>query len=93
MPQLSHDLTFFGQDLVTSKRNAQKYVTQDNSFSSTREYKFAMALMEAVEAQDVEAFTGAVVEYDQVSKLDKWKTAILLKIKKGIDEDEEGGIR
>ena len=32
-------------------------------------------------------FTGAVYEYDQVMKLDNWKTNILLKIKRGIQEE------
>ncbi len=46
-----------------------------------------MALIEAMEAGDIEAYTGAVVEYDQVTKLDNWKTSMLLKIKRGIQEE------
>jgi len=68
----------------------QKYSTQDPAFPSTREAKFITALAEAVEAGDQEAFTGAVVEFDQVTKLDNWKTSILLKIKRSIHE--EGGL-
>jgi alpha-soluble NSF attachment protein len=64
-----------------------KYATQDNTFSSTRESKFMFALIEAVEAGDQESFTGAVVEYDRVTKLDNWKTSILLKVKRGIEGD------
>lgn len=33
---------------------------------------------------DVDAFTQAVVEYDSISKLDQWKTSILLRIKNSI---------
>ena len=43
-------------------------------------------LCDAIEGGDLETFTGAVFEFDQVTKLDNWKTSILLKIKKGIDE-------
>ncbi len=68
----------------------QKYNTQDPTFPSTREAKFVNALVEAVEAGDQEAFTGAVFEFDQVTKLDNWKTSILLKIKRSIHE--EGGL-
>lgn len=75
---------------MTVKRNMQKYSTQDPTFLSTREAKFINALVEAVEAGDQEAFTGAVVEFDQVTKLDNWKTSILLKIKRSIHE--EGGL-
>jgi len=52
--------------------------------------------MQAVEKYDVEAFTQAVVDYDSISKLDNWKTKILLKIKQGIasnsSEDTSGGL-
>ncbi|KAF5337005.1 hypothetical protein D9611_003171 [Ephemerocybe angulata] len=75
------------EDIVTARRSAQKYVTQDGTFASTREYKFANAIIDAVDAGDIEAFTGAVYEFDQITKLDNWKTAILLKIKKGIQEE------
>jgi len=47
-------------------------------------------LIEAVEGGDQESFTGAVVEFDQVTKLDNWKTSILIKIKRSINE--EGGL-
>ncbi|KAF9076241.1 vesicular-fusion protein SEC17 [Rhodocollybia butyracea] len=74
-------------DPVTAKRNMQKYATQDATFVSTREAKFVNALIESVEAGDPEAFTGAVFEFDQVTKLDNWKTSILLKVKRGIQEE------
>ncbi|KAG8892834.1 vesicular-fusion protein S17 [Tulasnella sp. 403] len=77
------------QDAVTARRNYGRYSARDVTFPSTREAKFLNALIEAVEAGDQEAFTGAVVEYDQITKLDNWKTSILLKIKKGI-QDEPG---
>jgi alpha-soluble NSF attachment protein len=66
-----------------------KYGTQDTTFSSTREAKFVNALVDAVEAGDEESFTGAVVEFDQVTKLDNWKTGILLKIKRSIQEEPD----
>ncbi|TFY72851.1 hypothetical protein EVG20_g137 [Dentipellis fragilis] len=75
------------QDTVSAKRNLSRYGTLDTTFSSTREAKFIGALVEAVEAGDPEMFTGAVVEFDQVTKLDNWKTAILLKVKKGIQDE------
>jgi alpha-soluble NSF attachment protein len=45
-------------------------------------------LIDAVEAGDQEAFTGAVVEFDQVTKLDNWKTGMLLKIKRALQDTE-----
>ncbi|KAH9982673.1 vesicular-fusion protein SEC17 [Lactifluus volemus] len=74
------------QDYVSARRNLTRYGQMDATFPSTREAKFIYALLEALEQGDEEAFTRAVFEYDQVTKLDNWKTAILLKIKKGIQQ-------
>lgn len=64
----------------------ERYGQMDNTFSSTREAKFVTALLDALDQGDEEAFTSVVFEYDQVTKLDNWKTAILLKIKRGIQQ-------
>ena len=69
------------------RRNINSYSSLDTTFSSTRECKFLGFLIDALEANDQEAFTAAVVEYDQVMKLDNWKTSILLKIKRTIAEE------
>ncbi|KAK2461949.1 hypothetical protein APHAL10511_006412 [Amanita phalloides] len=76
-------------DIVTARRNMQRYIGQDPSYETTREAKFIKALIEVVEGGDTEAFTRAVYEFDQVVKLDNWKTGILLKIKRAI-QDEPG---
>jgi len=77
------------RDPVTAKRNLQRYGTQDVTFPSTREARFLNVLTDAVEAGDEEAYTAAVVEFDQVTKLDNWKTAILLKIKRAVQSEED----
>jgi alpha-soluble NSF attachment protein len=41
-----------------------------------------------VEECDIEVFTDAVAEYDSVSKLDKWKTTLLLRIKNAMKESD-----
>jgi len=64
----------------------QRYGQLDITFLSTREAKFITALLGALEEGNDEAFTNAVYEYDQVTKLDNWKTAILLKIKRSIQQ-------
>ncbi|KAI6153627.1 soluble NSF attachment protein [Pisolithus tinctorius] len=75
------------KDSITAKRNIQKYMAQDPTFASTRECKFVNAIIDAIQADDQQAFTGCVVEYDQVTKLDNWKTSILLKIKRTIESE------
>ncbi|KIY64812.1 vesicular-fusion protein SEC17 [Cylindrobasidium torrendii FP15055 ss-10] len=77
-------------DPVQARRSIQGYQAQDMAFGSTRECKFLIALIESFEAGDIEGFTGAVVEFDQVTKLDNWKTNILLKIKRDVQSDEPG---
>ncbi|EIN13796.1 vesicular-fusion protein SEC17 [Punctularia strigosozonata HHB-11173 SS5] len=81
------------RDTVLCKRNMQKYTALDTTFASTREAKFVNILTDAVENDDQETFTGAVVEYDQVMKLDNWKTAMLLKIKRGLQDVDEPALR
>lgn len=36
-----------------------------------------------------DAFSEKLFQYDQLSKLDKWKTSLLLKVKNGIEKEEE----
>lgn len=54
----------------------------------TRECKLLQDLGGAVEECDIEVFTDAVAEYDSVSKLDKWKTTLLLRIKNAMKESD-----
>lgn len=46
--------------------------------------------MDACEQGDVDAFQEAVFNYDQVTKLDNWKTGVLLRIKKGLESEVDG---
>jgi len=65
------------------------YPQIDNSFPSTREYKLLENLTTAVENSDQEAFSDNLYQFDQMSKLDKWKTKLLLKVKESIEEGGE----
>ena len=69
-------------------RNNKKYASLDTTYSSTREYKFIDILILAIDRKDAETFTTAVYEFDQVMRLDNWKTNILLKIKRTINSEE-----
>ncbi|KAI9022521.1 soluble NSF attachment protein [Hyaloraphidium curvatum] len=74
-------------DMVAAHRALEKYLSMDVTFGSTREYQFLKSLLEALEAGDVDAFTNVVVDFDRMTKLDPWKTSILLKMKKSIGEE------
>lgn len=71
-------------DLVSTERSIQKYCDWDTSFQTQREHKLLAAILHAYKEFDVDEFTGAVGDYDSISKLDNWKTTMLLRIKTAI---------
>lgn len=77
------------QDMVATQRALASYRELDPTFASTREHQLLVDLAEAVEQGDQEAFADKLFQFDQLSKLDKWKTTILLRVKEGIEEKGE----
>ncbi|KAG5983409.1 hypothetical protein E4U55_008259 [Claviceps digitariae] len=73
-------------DTVSTRRALEKYLDLDPSFGTQREYMLLADLCEAVEGQSQDAFTDKLFQYDQVSKLDKWKTTILVRVKNTIEQ-------
>ncbi|KAF7551850.1 hypothetical protein G7046_g7589 [Stylonectria norvegica] len=78
-----------GGDLVDSQRALEKYSELDPTFAAQREHKLLVDLCEAVEAKSQEQFTDKLYQYDQVSKLDKWKTTLLVRVKNAIEEADD----
>ncbi|KAI1473986.1 TPR-like protein [Daldinia eschscholtzii] len=76
-------------DMVATNRALEKYRDQDPTFPSTREHQLLVDLAAAVEAGDQDQFTDKLFQYDQLSKLDKWKTTILVRVKNNIEEAGE----
>lgn len=76
-------------DMVATNRALEKYRDMDPTFPSTREHQLLVDLAGAVEAGEQELFADKLFQYDQMSKLDKWKTTILLRVKNAISEKEE----
>jgi len=76
-------------DMVAVNRAFEKYRDMDPTFASTREHQLLVDLAEAVDAGDQEAFADKLFQFDQMSKLDKWKTTILLRVKNAIEEKGE----
>lgn len=48
-----------------------------------------MDLVQTIEQGDQDAFADRLFQYDQLSKLDKWKTTLLLRVKANIEEAVE----
>jgi alpha-soluble NSF attachment protein len=76
-------------DLVATRRALEKFAEMDPSFTAQREYGLLNDLFDAVEAANPDQFTDKLYQYDQISKLDKWKTAMLVKVKSSIAEPED----
>ncbi|KAI9839524.1 MAG: hypothetical protein M1819_002150 [Sarea resinae] len=76
-------------DLVAANRALESYRDLDPTFPSTREHQLLVDLTESVEQGDQEAFADKLFQYDQLSKLDKWKTTLLLRVKNSIEEKGE----
>jgi len=75
-------------DVVSAKRQLEKYQEMDYTFSGQRECKFVTEVCNAYENYDLDAFNQAVVDFNAVSPLDPWKTTILLRIKNSIKKEE-----
>ena len=71
-------------DAGDATRARERYEGFDASFASTREGPLLGQLTKAFEEVADEAFTEAVREYDEISRLDAQKTSLLLEAKKKI---------
>jgi len=74
------------KDIVTSRRNIDKYREKDPSFATQRECQFLVDLVEAVEAGEQEIFQERVAAYRRGGNFDQWKTAIVNEIGSQIEE-------
>lgn len=77
------------QDIVSTTRALESYRDLDTTFASTREYQLLADLNEAVEKGDQEVFADKLFQFDSLSKLDNWKTTLLLRVKNAIEEKGE----
>jgi len=77
------------KDMVGVNAALERYRDLDNSFSQQREHQLLVDLAEACKEGDQDMFADKLFQYDQMSKLDKWKTRILLKVKNDIVAVEE----
>lgn len=74
-------------DAIGAEQALDRYEGVDYTFAESREGKFSRQLVECVNGYDAEGFATACFEYDRISKLDPWKTSILVKVKRSIADD------
>eukprot|EP00979_Chaetoceros_neogracilis_P017599 scaffold10260_cov266-Chaetoceros_neogracile.AAC.12 len=73
------------QDSVGAEKAVAMFNSLDFTFRESREGKFADSLVACVNDFDSEGFATACYEYDRISKLDPWKTTILLSVRKSVE--------
>jgi alpha-soluble NSF attachment protein len=78
-------------DSIGASQALARFDSLDYTFADSREGKFARQLVECVEGFDPEGFATACFEYDRISKLDPWKTSLLVKVKRSIEDSTGGG--
>ncbi|PKA53269.1 Alpha-soluble NSF attachment protein [Apostasia shenzhenica] len=78
-------------DPVAINNALERYQELDPTFSGTRECKLLADLSAAMDEEDVTKFTEAIKEFDSMTRLDPWKTTLLLRAKNALKakEDEE----
>ena len=72
-------------DTVAMRQKLEQYKEKDYTFADCRECKFVEDLTQDYEDYNIDDFTEHVYAYDNISKLDAWKTSMLLRIKKQIE--------
>jgi len=83
--RLCHD------DIVSVRNAIERYEDMDPSFSGCREQKLLADVADAVDEGDVPKFTQVIGDYDRMSRLDPWKTSLLLVVKKKLMVTETEG--
>ncbi|CAK9232619.1 unnamed protein product [Sphagnum jensenii] len=78
-------------DSVAINHAVQRYEDIDPNFLSTREGKFVVDLVQAIEDVDVVKFTDVVKDFDSCTRLDDWRTLLLLHVKNKLKEIEVAG--
>jgi alpha-soluble NSF attachment protein len=73
------------KDSVGASQAMSRLSSLDYTLRESREGKFADELIGCVESNDSEGFATACFEFDRISKLDPWKTTMLLSIRKAVE--------
>ncbi|PSC74185.1 Alpha-soluble NSF attachment 2 [Micractinium conductrix] len=76
-------------DVATIRAALDRYRDIDLNFDNSREANFLAALADALDEGDIEAFTNAVAEFDSLTRLDAWKTALLVRVKRKLTSRQE----
>jgi alpha-soluble NSF attachment protein len=78
-------------DAIAATNHLDRYEGVDYTFADSREGKFCRQITSCLENYDPDGFGQACFEFDRISKLDPWKTSMLVKVKRAMGDDIGGG--
>lgn len=81
-------MLFLSDDDVASR--IERYKDSDLQFAGSREAQLLEGCAAALAGSDDKAFSQAVAEFDAMTRLDGWKTAMLLRVKRRIAARQQG---
>lgn len=76
-------------DAMNAQIAIKRYQDMSPAFADSRECKLLKDLSAKIEEQDIDGFSQVTHDYDSISRFDDWFTHILLRIKRGIESDED----
>jgi alpha-soluble NSF attachment protein len=79
------------EDADELRNKLDKYRDLDLAFGGSREDELVAHIADAIEQLDTDAFAEAVQEYDSMTRLDAFRTQMLLRAKKKLQQGAYGG--
>lgn len=76
------------KDIIGIQRALEMYEDIDVNFPGSRESELLKELTAALEEGNSQMFSDSLAEYDSMSRLDGWKTSLLLRVKKRLESAE-----
>lgn len=73
-------------DPLNAQHAMTRYLDHFPALEDSREFKLLKTVLACMENSDVDGFTEALKEYDQISRLDPWATSIFLRAKRSMGE-------
>lgn len=74
-------------DVIAVKKALERYPSISFDWTDSREAKYLSCLLVATENSDEVGFSATIQTYDSTSRLDKWRTSLLIKAKEMIKNE------
>jgi alpha-soluble NSF attachment protein len=92
LSQLANEQKEFVSNVEMAKTSMGKYMEEFPQFRDTREQQFVQKLIDAFEEESEEKFGDAVFEFDRISRLNPWFTALVAEVKKQLVKGDEADL-